>query len=157
MPAPLTDDQRQHLRRVLVEEVMPRFGGDQSAVAEALGVDQATINRLVKRGVGGSLGLAEAVAKYLNDSPSRVLGLGAEDVIAPKLREVLGFDAAMKDALKQVGDEYRGRLDAQRLERAADHRMVPPPGRILPGLLIQLALCLPVAEPDGEGQPRRKK
>jgi plasmid maintenance system antidote protein VapI len=157
MPAPLTPEERDHLRRVIVEEVLPRFGGDQSAAAEQLGVDQATINRLVTRNVGGSLRLAKAVAKYLNDSSSRVLGLGAEDKVAPKLREISGFESAMEEARRQVDDEYRGRLDRHRLERAADHRTVPPPERILPGLLIQLALCLPNSEPESERRPRRKK
>jgi plasmid maintenance system antidote protein VapI len=157
MPAPLTPEQREHLRRVIVEEVLPRFDGDQSAAAEELGVDQATINRLVKNRVGGSLSLAQAVAKYLNDSPSRVLGLGAEDKVAPKLREIPGFETAFEEARRQVDDEYRGRLDVHRLERAADHRMVPPPERIIPGLLIQLALCLPSNDPDPKLRLVRKK
>lgn len=156
MPTPLTTKQREHLRRVIVEEILPRFDGQQSKAADKLGVDQSTINRLVLHGQGGSLALAEAVAKYLNDSVSRVLGLGTVEAITPKLREIPGFEPAMALARQQVADEYSGRLDMQQLERAADHRMVPPPGKILPGLLIQVALCLPGA-PSAEPRPRRKK
>jgi hypothetical protein len=160
MPASLTPQTRDHLRRVVVEEVLPRFGKDpdkaQTAAAAKLGFNQSTISRFV-RGEGGSMKLAEAVAKFLNDSTSRVLGLGANETVSPKLREIPGFAAAMEEARRQVKDEYRG-LDPQRLESAADHRMVPPPQRIIPGLLIQLALCLPPSDPpSSERRPRRKK
>jgi transcriptional regulator with XRE-family HTH domain len=159
MPASLTPETREHLRRVVVDEVLPRFGKDpdkaQTAAANKLGVNQSTISRFVN-GQGGSMKLAEAVAKFLNDSTSRVLGLGANEVTSPKLREIPGFAAAMDEARRQVKDEYRG-LDPQRLEAAADHRMVPPPQRIIPGLLIQLALCLPSEPPGSERRPKRKK
>jgi hypothetical protein len=156
MPTPITPEQREHLRRVIVDEVLPRFDGEQKAAADKLGVDQSTLSRIIK-GQGGSLVLAEAVAKYLNDSVSRVLGLGTNEAATPKLREIPGFEAAMAEAKRQVADEYKGRLDLLRLEAAADHRTVPPPERIIPGLLIQLALCLPSTSEEGQQRPRRKK
>jgi hypothetical protein len=157
MPAPLPPEQRENLRRVIVEKVLPRFNGDQTAAAEAIGADQATINRLVLHHQGGSLGLAKAVAKYLTDSVASVLGLGGEEVSVPKLRDIAGFETAMEEAKRQVAEEYRGRLDVERLERAADNRLVSPPDKILPGLLIQVALCLPSTGPLKGGTSRRKK
>lgn len=145
---------------MLIEEVLPRFDKDigraQTAAAKKLGVSQSTISRLVTNGQGGSMRLAEAVAKFLNDSPARVLGNDSRGSSAPKLREIDGFAEALDGARKQVQTEYRG-LDLRRLDAAADHRMMPPPQRIIPGLLIQLALCLP-SENDGlDRHAKRKK
>jgi transcriptional regulator with XRE-family HTH domain len=160
MPAPLSAEARERIRKALIEEVLPRFDKDvkraQSAAATALKVNQSTISRLVTSGRGGSVNLAEAIAKFLNESPSRLLGHAQAEAPAPKLREVPGFAAAMQEARRQIENEYRG-LNPLQLEAAADHRMFPPPEKIIPGLLIQLALCLPMGAPGRESRSRRKK
>lgn len=145
MPQAFPPDARERLKTALVERVLPRFGPDgknsQSAAAEALGVDQSTISKLVKQHpTGGSIQLVEKVAKMLNEDPSLIL-LGTGSSNQPKrIRDLPDFVKALTEAKTRAAQEHPN-IRAEELEFAADTRVTPEPQRATAGLLIHIALA----------------
>lgn len=155
MPAPLSDEVRARLQRIVKERVLPRFEGDrdrqQSAAARALKVHPSSINRLVNQGTGGSIDLIEKVERLLNEPPGTILGYTAGAAASPRLRDLAGFDNFAKEAIR-LAEESRIPVGKRELEFAGDYRIMPPPGRLTAGFLLQLALTL-----TQDPEPPKKK
>jgi transcriptional regulator with XRE-family HTH domain len=145
VPKSLDTEVVERLRAKVRDEIIPRIAAKhdldveraKSKTAEALGVDAATINRLVNKGEGGSLDLIRRVANWLNDSPSKILW-GSDDSPVRKLNQLPDFEVALAEATQRLR-EHPG-LKAADLEYAGTSRVVPEPERVTAGLIIQLAL-----------------
>lgn len=142
-----------------VRTIMERYDSDiaQSATARAIGFSPPAINRLLQ-GHGGSVKMVRAVAKVLNESPSRIL-FGEEDQ-APirRLRELPGFAEAMPEAKRRAVQAHHG-LTAAELEAAADTKSIPEPAYVTADLLIHIALSHkpPPAGASGSKATRRTR
>lgn len=160
MPAPLPEDVRARLRSAVIERVLPRFGGNpkvqQSAAARALDVQPSSINRLVNHGAGGSIEMIEKVEKLLNDPPGTILGYTNGAAKAPRFRDLPGFEEVLSEAERRARDN-KIQLTRKDLEFAGDYRLSPPPKRLTPDLLVQLALALAPDAPPPKVRATRKK
>lgn len=161
MPAPLRPEVRERLRAIVIERVLPRFGDEperqQSAAARALKVHPSSINRLVNEGTGGSVDLIEKVERLLNEPPGFILGYastGADQV--PKFRDLPGFNEVLDEAERRA-KESKILLTRQEFKAAGDFRLSPPPSRLTPDLLVQIALALSGDDAPPQTRPRRKK
>ncbi|HET9954116.1 MAG TPA: hypothetical protein VFQ61_06415 [Polyangiaceae bacterium] len=132
--ARLPPDISERLRRKLVEELLPRFDGNQSELARTLGYSSQAICRAAN-GYGGSLGMVLDVAKYLNDDPRELL-LG-EPSAPPKVRSYPGFAEAVDEALRKyphLTPRLFEKLGDVRIELGADSWLTPE-------FLFELAVC----------------
>ena len=143
MPKKLSLEVRRRLKEILQREMPPRFPQHgsrwQSAAAEALGVDQSTVSRMLQEPPqGGSPDFAEKVAEYLNEDPGEILyGTAPKDQV-PRLREMKGYDDAHRRALAKIEEEKRA-IPPWALEKAGDFRSRPPVPIVTAGLLVELA------------------
>jgi hypothetical protein len=160
MPAPLSPEVRARLQSIVKERVLPRFNGDrdrqQTAAAHALKVHPSSINRLVNQGTGGSVSLIEKVERLLNEPPGTILGYTAGAPESPRLRDLPGFETFATEAAR-LAQESRIPVGKRELEFAGDYRIMPPPGRLTAGFLLQLALTLAEDSEPPKKKPVRKK
>ena len=155
MPRGYPEEKRERLARIITERVVPRLDvadpkRAHSAIARVLDTDQSTISRLLTRNQGGSIQLAEAVARYLSIPLSTVTDGAPDESPVRQYRDLPGFAEAMSDAVRRAAQEHPTISKAD-LEAAGDMRSVPEPQRINAGLLISVALAL---KPDPKSEPQ---
>lgn len=138
----LTSEQRGTVKGLLLNSVKPRFNESswQTDAAEKIGVDQSTINRLVKDPpMGGSIETAEKLAEFLNIPPHEILYKTQLPGELPRLRDLPGYAEAIEAARQRVQQEGR-RIEAWALEGAGDFRLRPTPTIVTAELLLGLAV-----------------
>ncbi len=138
MPKGLTKKAKARLIETVNREIIPRYE-TQAAAADAVGINPATLNRLLGPGaVGGSMETVELVAAFLNRTPAEVM-YGSSDTAPPTLADVSGFAEAFARAKERAREEKQDISDSQ-FDAVGRIRMSPQPSTISAALIVQLAI-----------------
>ena len=106
LPKPLPKDQSARVIEAIVNRLLPRYDGNNSAVARVLHVDPSTVHAYKHGTRGTSLDVAKRVAQELDQDVWELLGeIQPQAVVMNRWDRLPGYDKALAEARVIPGND----------------------------------------------------